>query len=60
MTTPSSSSGELVQLLGGKAGTLAARYTVQYDEGVVCSELQTGYTCKGSLVRAAYVMVSSG
>jgi molecular chaperone GrpE len=32
----------------------------EYDEGIVCSELQPGYTCKGSLVRPAYVMVSSG
>ena len=32
----------------------------EYDEGIVCSEMQPGYTCKGLLVRAAYVMVSSG
>jgi len=32
----------------------------EYDEGIVCSEMQPGYTCKGQLVRAAYVMVSSG
>uniref|UniRef100_A0A7S4ETV1 GrpE protein homolog n=1 Tax=Chrysotila carterae TaxID=13221 RepID=A0A7S4ETV1_CHRCT len=32
----------------------------EYDEGVVCSELQPGYTFSGKLVRAAYVMVSSG
>jgi len=32
----------------------------EYDEGVVCSEMQPGYTVKGQLVRAAYVMVSSG
>ena len=32
----------------------------EFEEGVVCEELQTGYTCKGKLVRAAYVMVSAG
>ena len=32
----------------------------EYDEDVICSELQPGYTCRGQLVRAAYVMVSSG
>ena len=32
----------------------------EYEEGVVCSEMQPGYTVKGQLVRAAYVMVSSG
>jgi len=32
----------------------------EYDEGIVCSEMQPGYTVKGQLVRAAYVMVSSG
>ena len=32
----------------------------EYDEGIVCSEMQPGYTCGGVLVRAAYVMVSSG
>ena len=32
----------------------------EYDEGIVCSEAQPGYTCKGQLVRAAYVMVSAG
>jgi molecular chaperone GrpE len=32
----------------------------EYEENVVCSELQPGYTCKGKLVRAAYVIVSSG
>ena len=32
----------------------------EYDENVVCSEMQPGYTIKGQLVRAAYVMVSSG
>ena len=32
----------------------------EYDEGIVCSELQPGYLCKDKLVRVAYVMVSSG
>ena len=32
----------------------------EYEEDVVCAEMQPGYTCKGQLVRAAYVMVSSG
>jgi len=32
----------------------------EYDENIVCSELQPGYTCQGKLVRAAYVIVSSG
>ena len=32
----------------------------EYEEGVVCSEMQPGYSVKGQLVRAAYVMVSSG
>ena len=32
----------------------------EYDEGIVCSEMQPGYVCQGKLVRAAYVMVSSG
>lgn len=32
----------------------------EYDEGIVASELQPGYLCGGKLVRAAYVMVSSG
>lgn len=32
----------------------------EFPENVVCSELQSGYTCGGKLVRAAYVMVSSG
>ena len=32
----------------------------EYDEGIVCSEMQPGYTVQGQLVRAAYVMVSSG
>lgn len=32
----------------------------EYDEDVVCAEMQPGYTCQGQLVRAAYVMVSSG
>merc|ERR1712046_560005 len=32
----------------------------EYDENVVCAELQPGYMCGGKLVRAAYVMVSSG
>jgi len=31
----------------------------EYDEGVVCAELQPGYLCKEKLLRAAYVMVSS-
>ena len=34
--------------------------SADYDEGIVCSEAQPGYTCGGVLVRAAYVMVSSG
>ena len=32
----------------------------EYDEGLVCSELQPGYTCSDKLLRAAYVMVSAG
>ena len=32
----------------------------EYDEGIVCSEMQPGYQIKDQLVRAAYVMVSSG
>jgi len=32
----------------------------EYDENIVCSEMQAGYMCSGKLVRAAYVMVSSG
>lgn len=32
----------------------------EYDEGIVSAEMQPGYMCKGSLVRAAYVMVSAG
>ena len=32
----------------------------EYEEGVVCSEMQPGWTVKDTLVRAAYVMVSSG
>jgi len=32
----------------------------EYDEGIVSAEMQPGYLCKGSLVRAAYVMVSAG
>ena len=31
-----------------------------YDEDIVCEEMQPGYTCDGNLVRAAYVMVSMG
>lgn len=34
--------------------------SAEYDEDVVCQEMQPGYTCMGQLVRAAYVMVSSG
>ena len=32
----------------------------EYEEGVVCAEMQPGYQIKGQLLRAAYVMVSSG
>ena len=32
----------------------------EYDEGVVCAEMQPGYTLGGKLLRAAYVMVSAG
>ena len=32
----------------------------EYDEGIVCEEMQTGYTCDDKLVRAAYVKVSAG
>lgn len=32
----------------------------EYDEGIVAAEMQTGYTCEGQLLRAAYVAVSSG
>lgn len=32
----------------------------QYEEGIVAEEMQTGFTCKGKLVRPAYVMVSAG
>ena len=32
----------------------------EYDEGIVCEEMQPGFSCGGKLVRAAYVMVSSG
>lgn len=32
----------------------------EYDEGLVCSELQPGYMCSDKLLRAAYVMVSAG
>ena len=32
----------------------------EYDEGLVAEEMQPGFTCNGKLVRAAYVMVSSG
>lgn len=31
----------------------------EYDEGIVCTEMQPGYTCKGKLLRAAYVAVSA-
>jgi len=31
----------------------------EYDEGIVCAEMQPGYTCKGKLLRAAYVAVSA-
>ena len=30
----------------------------EYDEGIVCTEMQPGYTCQGKLVRAAYVAVA--
>jgi len=32
----------------------------EYEEDKIAAEMQPGYTCKGQLVRAAYVMVSSG
>ena len=32
----------------------------EYEEGIVCAEMQPGYLCQGKLVRAAYVMVSAG
>lgn len=32
----------------------------EYEEGIVLSEMQTGFTCKGKLIRPAYVMVSAG
>ena len=32
----------------------------EFEENHVMSELQPGYTCNGKLVRAAYVIVSSG
>ena len=32
----------------------------EYDEGIVCEEMQTGYLCDEKLVRAAYVKVSAG
>ena len=32
----------------------------EYDEGVVCAEMQPGYTLGGKLLRAAYVLVSAG
>ena len=32
----------------------------EFDEGVVCAEMQPGYVCRDKLVRAAYVMVSAG
>ncbi|EOD06582.1 hypothetical protein EMIHUDRAFT_438693 [Emiliania huxleyi CCMP1516] len=32
----------------------------EYAEGLVCEEMQPGFTCNDKLVRAAYVMVSSG
>ena len=31
----------------------------EYDEGIVCAELQPGYMCQDKLVRAAYVAVSA-
>ena len=34
--------------------------SAEYDEGIVCAEMQPGYVVKDQLVRAAYVMVSSG
>lgn len=34
--------------------------SAEYEEGIVAEELQPGYLCGGKLVRAAYVMVSSG
>ena len=32
----------------------------EYEEDKVAEEMQAGFTCKGKLVRPAYVMVSSG
>ena len=32
----------------------------EYEEGIVCEEMQTGYNCDDKLVRAAYVKVSAG
>ena len=32
----------------------------EYEEGIVCEEMQTGYICEDKLVRAAYVKVSAG
>ena len=32
----------------------------EYEEGIVCEEMQTGYSCGEKLVRAAYVKVSAG
>ena len=34
--------------------------TTRYEENIVCEEMQPGYTLDGKLVRAAYVMVSTG
>lgn len=34
--------------------------SADYEEDIVCEEMQPGYTCEGNLVRAAYVMVSMG
>jgi molecular chaperone GrpE len=31
----------------------------EYDEGIVCAELQPGFLCKDKLLRPAYVMVSA-
>jgi len=32
----------------------------EYEEDVISAEMQPGFTCMGTLVRAAYVMVSAG
>ena len=32
----------------------------EFDENIVCEEMQPGYTCDEKLVRPAYVKVSAG